>query len=356
MVGLAFADSTRLDIFVPCLVAIAIGGILNLLAAYSSSFLLPERQGELISTFSCTFDLSTIVFAVFNQLSLNLGLTRQELFLGYAAVVALAALPTLYLWGGLEPHVAERAEKVGKEPAPPPLATPDSKAMLSTVGSATNSRRMPLEHQTFTQQIRSPEYLFIIAYSAIEMFRANTYIGSVNELLDSYGDDEASSNHLYSRVFSYVLPAGIVCVPAIAWTMEQLGLTGSLLLTSLMGCMFAALSFVPNLGVQVLTFVVFTSFRAILYSVMNTFCAKTFGLTTCGRIIGSNFSMAALFGLLQYPLLNLTRSQYGGSFTMLNAVQTALTFPVVMMVLAIRRRLEPAPNMMSCWSPLFHNL
>jgi MFS family permease len=367
--GLAFSDSVRLDLFIPSLVAVAVGGILNLLAAYSSSFLLPEFQPAVITTFSCTFDLSTVVYAVLNQLNSDLGISRRSLFLGYAGLVAAAVVPPLYLWGGLEKAMHSNPPQPANSGVPTvdTAAAGDAAVALTcdaaiviaaavgghgkedekeTVedekedekndekeGLTTSGTHVPLEQRRFWVQVRSIEYAFVVSYAIVEMFRANLFIGSVVELLHSYGD--GATGHLYSRVFGYILPAGIICVPAIGWSIAHLGLGGSLLLTSMMGAAFSALALVPQLSVQVGTFVVFTAFRAILYSVMNTFCATRFGLDTVGRIIGSVFTVSSLFGLTQYPLLNLTRTHFDGNFTPLFSFMIALTAPVGLMTLAV---------------------
>ena len=80
-------------------------------------------------------------------------------------------------------------------------------------------------------------------FASMQMLKANTYLGGVVGLLDSYGDKEVG--HYYSKVFSFVLPAGIVCVPFIDKSINSLGLVGSLTLTTLIGLAFSGLAIIP---------------------------------------------------------------------------------------------------------------
>ena len=76
----------------------------------------------------------------------------------------------------------------------------------------------------------------------MQMLKANTYLGCVVELLDN---KDAASKHYYSKVFSFVLPAGVVCVPLIDRSIHYFGLVGSLTLTTIVGLIFSGVALVP---------------------------------------------------------------------------------------------------------------
>ena len=111
---------------------------------------------------------------------------------------------------------------------------------------------VPVSKKSFFNQLRSYEFCFIILFASMQMLKANTYMGSVVDLLNSYGDKH--TGHLYSKIFGFVLPAGIVCVPFIDYSINRLGLTGSLHMTNMLGLIFSAIALYPVLEYQIATF------------------------------------------------------------------------------------------------------
>ena len=56
---------------------------------------------------------------------------------------------------------------------------------------------------------------------------------------------------------------------------------------------FAAL--VPSLPFQLLTFVLFTVYRAAVFGIYSIFVAQVFGLGRIGRVLGFSYALASLF-------------------------------------------------------------
>ena len=111
--------------------------------------------------------------------------------------------------------------------------------------NSSKAKFVPVHERDFIGQIKSFEFLFVMLFASMQMLKANTYLGGVVGLLDSYGDKEVG--HYYSKVFSFVLPAGIVCVPFIDKSINSFGLIGSLTLTTLIGLVFSGLAIIPVL-------------------------------------------------------------------------------------------------------------
>ncbi len=375
--GMAYADSRKLDIFLPSFVALASGGVMILLSAFPSSFLLPKYQAGIIAGFSCLFDASSIVFSVFNQLHDSYGITRKSMFLVYAITCVLMMIPPIYLWGDMEKILdqnnrgTDEAEHLLKTDGyreknlqeggvgfhansgdtvlipEMRLALADTESMGSYGGlprTSSKNRSIPVLKRSFLGQLKSFEYVFIVTFAAVQMLRANTYLGSVVELLDSYGDGNTENNHFYSKVFSYVLPAGIFCVPIIDYSINRFGLTGSLLLTTIFGGTFSSISLINNLRVQIISFATFTIFRAFLYAILTTYNAQVFGLETLGRITGTVFTSCSLVGLAQYPLIDMTHSIFHGKFSVLFYILTGLTIPMLILIFKLHRHRRSKQN------------
>ena len=130
------------------------------------------------------------------------------------------------------------------------------------------------------------------------MLRCNTYLNMQDNLLAFYGDD--IDHELYTKIFGFMLPSGVIFVPLIDWSIDRLGLGGTLHFTNFIR-IIGVLSLIPSLQVNLGAFFFFTMFRAFLYASMSTFNAQVFGLRTLGRMTGFVFTSSAIFGLAQYP-------------------------------------------------------
>lgn len=67
----AFSESKKFDAFIPGMVALAIGGVLTMLAAFPVSFRFSTHQPAVLASISCLFDGSSLVFAVFNIINVS---------------------------------------------------------------------------------------------------------------------------------------------------------------------------------------------------------------------------------------------------------------------------------------------
>ena len=307
------SDSSERNFFVLSYSLMALGGCLTMLGSFPASFLIPEHQPAILAAISCLFDASSIVFTIFLRLHVynDVLFSRQHLFGGLAAVGGLVYGSLVYSWWQLEQRnwtavIEEEEEERMNEQASTTNHDQDDQGgdRRSSRTTATSHHHMqriqqlgihdwPLQRQLYTF-----EFLLVVLFAAVHMLRCNFYLETVNELLISYGDDE---NAFYANIFSFVLPAGIVFVPVIEFTVRRFGAVGTLHVTNGLGVLFGLLLLVPSLPVQAINFGIFACFRAFLYATLNTFIAFSFGVRTMGRVIGSTFTTAALFTLLQYP-------------------------------------------------------
>ena len=365
LLGFAYADSKHFDVFLPSFISLASGGIMIMMSSFPVSFLLPEYQAGILASISCLFDASSLIFSIFLQLNIHFQFTRKQLFIGYAFLSLFILLPPIVLWVEMEKLILHKKDnddnhnndfnkgKVDENNDNYNSITEkihfqdmDDLQLNDVADDGNNNNNnitsiknefIPVHQRNFFGQIKSFEFLFVMLFASMQMLKANTYLGCVVELLDSYGD--AASKHYYSKVFSFVLPAGIVCVPLIDRSIHYFGLVGSLTLTTIVGLIFSGVALVPDLQWQIVTFATFTIFRAFLYAVMSTFNAQIFGLETLGRITGIVFTSSSIMGLLQYPLVDITNQEFNGDFKYLLYFLCALSLPtVVLIVLFMRHR------------------
>ena len=272
---------------------------MTMLGAFPASFLLPAAQPAILAAISCLFDASSIVFTIFYELHERsvVVFSRRHLFAGLAAVGVVVYGSLLYGWTLLERRnwtdVLANEAKQQKQT----VDSEDENIRDSGDLHTKRIRQLGLHDWPLHRQLASLEFGLVVVFASVHMLRCNFYIESVNELLWTYGDVDG----MYTRIFSFVLPAGIVFIPLIEVTVRRLGVVGGLHSTNALGFVFGTLLLVPSLSVQVVNFAVFACFRAFLYATLNSFIAFSFGVRTMGRCVGFTFTTASIVTLLQYP-------------------------------------------------------
>lgn len=200
-----------------------------------------------------------------------------------------------------------------------------------TLTTMLGTSQVPLLQRPFLQQLHSLEFGCILMFASVNVTRANLYIGTQDILLSHLGD-----GGMYSKLFSIILPCGPVFVPIIEKCDSALGTIGSLHVTLLLGALYNAICLVGSLPAQLGAFLLYTAFRAFLYSVMAAFVAEKFGLATLGRMQGVIFTIAGVFNIVQYPLVALIHGPLDGNPFWANVGQLASLLPLLMTVEYLR--------------------
>ena len=183
----AFADSKALDVFIPASIMTAAGGFLVMVAAFPTAFLFSRWSTAIFASISCLFDASSLSFAVFEAIA-STGLTeRKWLFLAYAALAGVIYLSLAVLWTCVTPPGAnggaEQESDTGEtEYCQLQQEEEGNEAVVveQEEGAATirreNSNSTPLSERPIGDQLRSFEYVFIVAVASLHQLRANTYV------------------------------------------------------------------------------------------------------------------------------------------------------------------------------------
>jgi hypothetical protein len=347
--GISDSKTSNGDFFLVSYSLLALGGCMTMLGSFPASFLLPHHQAGILAAISCLFDASSIIFAIFdrcNALHPQIW-THRRLFTNYAMIAFLLYTILAGCWSILERKdwktVAEnetRQQQTQQKQAntqqheketillrrddPDENANDSSdtrdQAKQNTVWKtnldphAERIHRLGIHEWTLPRQLVTLEFGTVLVFACTHMLRCNYYIETVNEQLAMYGDVDAK----YARLFSLVLPSGIIFVPVIERTIQRWGVVPTLHITNGIGVVFGTLLLIPSLRLQAVNFVTFTAFRAFLYATLNTFIAVSFGVSTMGRMIGCTFTTAAMVTLLQYPAAGFAERH--GSFHLVNGV------------------------------------
>merc|ERR1712194_174866 len=108
---------------------------------------------------------------------------------------------------------------------------------------------------------------------------------------------------------------------------------------------------VPSLPLQLVAFVSFALFRAVLFSGIFAFVTQTFGPRTCATVQGLIFVLVACVNLLFWPCMVFSHSHLGGNLAPIFAGTLALLVPLVVMLPRLQNKLEDMPAA-DCYDPI----
>lgn len=174
-------------------------------------------------------------------------------------------------------------------------------------------------------QLRSPQFMAITIYAGLHLLRACSYMGNMENFLNSLGDE--STDHFYTSVFSVVVPLGFLVIPLVDYVMFSNTFINSLNMVTQLGIAFGVVTCINVLPVQVVGFFIFCVFRALLYSVIGTFVAHTFGPLNGGRTNGVLWLLASILNFALYPLSSFILENCGGDWTLLNVILLLCCMP-----------------------------
>ena len=144
------------------------------------------------------------------------------------------------------------------------------------------------------------------------------------------GDDE--HGYLYTQILFLLLPLSFLFIPVIDYIMVRYGLMGCFRLTLIFGFIYGIIELIPILEIQVISFVFFCLFRAILFSSLGAYFVNFYGVKSAGRMYGAMALIASGFNFLQYPAYILVTVYDDGKVFYITLFMVLLTFPSILIV------------------------
>ncbi|RYE82300.1 MAG: MFS transporter, partial [Methanosarcinales archaeon] len=200
--------------------------------------------------------------------------------------------------------------------------------------NAHEERSRILRRRTVVRQIMSREWALFCIYFVIQLYRFNTYVGTVDTQLTSMGQ----SGGKYTVIFGIVSPLGFFAQFLAGPVIDKFQLDVAVYIQCIVGLALSITNLIHSLNVQIVTFVLWIVFRAFHFSIMSTFLSRTFGFHTLGITVGSVQLVGGLVCLTQTLFLKWAFASPGatserGNFTnpnifMLVIEGCALFFPV----------------------------
>lgn len=323
----AFADSRTFDVYVPAAALISVGGM----GFFFSHFVIAEHFAAdhfalVHSLINCSFDASTVTFTVLELLH-RAGATSRALFLGMACLGALyASLSSEWIWAGhLSPPAARRRPDAANDDdarAAVAGSNPASAASADAAPTPQFGAGLDESGKTFSAQVRTPAFAWLMAWSVIAIYRTMLVLGSISEQMSRGGDGDgrslADAEDLV-RAFNLLILVSAALTPPFGRFVDARGMPAGFVLVNALGVFTFAALFAEPAWVLYLAFLAFGCFRAWNYSLMTTYAQGVFGGESFGKIYGIGAGLAGtVAAAMQYPTAALAVKSGGGGYRALD--------------------------------------
>ena len=328
VMGQVDGASTGVDVLLISTVLIGAGGAALIMHAFKLAFIVQPRYFPMVMTFAnCLVDASAVVPVGFYQ-TYRLGLSRSAIFGSYAGLCLVLSALLAVSWCGA-PLRSLKARNAA-----------ELRALEEADEAGTKAKHPRLHGLPVRRQCASLEFVFILVLFTTQVFSSNSYLGFNKLLLESLGD--AETDYAYVQLFTALLPVSSVFAPLYSLLLSKKGFAVTFFVVIFLNIVWNSVALVPSLQLQVLGFIAFTNYRALLYSAAFSFLGHTFGNRTFGTINGLCSLVTGSICFLIWPCSDLSQQLFGRVSAMC-VLLLLLCLPPILLTFRLAQHLRKHP-------------